>query len=308
MTMRRLTTFIVAVTFAGCIGTDLVDIPLGPQGSQAVIDEDELSLLVGQEHLLNFKLLATDGSEINANWDWFSQELTVASVDLIGNVTANGTGQAWIFGTANGEFTDSVLVTVLNNPNEIASVTIQGSEDPIEVGQTVQLEAIVRNLDGDIISTGVSWSSSDEQVAAVNQTGLVSAISDGTTEIVASAEGINSVPFPITVGSDAGDTRTGTFSGRNGYNAEGTAVLNLGSDRSLEFLSDFKTQSGPGLYIYLSPNASNVDGALNLGEIVATTGAQSYEISPAANLDGLDHVIIYCKPFGVLFGIATLEE
>ena len=103
-------------------------------------------------------------------------------------------------------------------------------------------------------------------------------------------------------------SRTGTFRGVNGYNAEGTAVLDEASnDRTLEFLADFRTQNGPGLYIYISPSSSNVTGALNLGEITSTTGAQVYDIPSTAQLDGLDHVIIYCKPFGIPFGFATLE-
>jgi len=80
-----------------------------------------------------------------------------------------------------------------------------------------------------------------------------------------------------------------------------------GDQAVLKFSSDFVCQNGPGLYIYLSPISSGVTGGLSLGMIKSTSGAQEYELPNGSNPDLYDHVIIYCQPFGVLFGAASFE-
>ena len=98
----------------------------------------------------------------------------------------------------------------------------------------------------------------------------------------------------------------GTNAGTN--NVTGTATLdNSGSTAVLTFDSDFQTQYGPGLYVYLSPNANNVNGGVDLGKIKSTSGEQSYNIPSNVNPDDFDHVIIFCQPFRVPFGSANLQ-
>ena len=304
----RVTVFLVLVlTMTACIGTDLVDIPLGPAPSAAVIEESELSLIKGDSYTLSYKLIATDGSEVAAEWEWSCRNLTIADVSQEGTVIAYEPGQAWVDGVANGSFHDSVLVTVAENPDAIASVTIEGDTTNMMAGDTRQLTAVLRNVSGDVLTGDVSWQSNDPDIASIDDNGLVSAVTDGKTTIVATSDNISSVPFEIIVGS-SNVTRTGMFSGRNGYNAMGTAILETIEDQTiLAFGGDFVTQSGPGLYVYLSPNAENVTGGLSLGELNSTSGAQAYELPGGADPGQYDYVIIYCQPFGVLFAVAPLE-
>jgi len=90
----------------------------------------------------------------------------------------------------------------------------------------------------------------------------------------------------------------GSFSGQNGYSASGTAVLTVdGSQASLRFESNFQTQSGPGLFVYLSPNRTNVSGGVNLGQLQSTGGEQSYTVPGSVNTADMNFAIIYCMPF-----------
>lgn len=294
-------------SMAGCIGTDLVDIPLGPVPSEAVIVETELSLITGDSYTLSFKLLDTDGSEVPAEWEWSSRNPTVAEVDQLGAVMAFEPGQVWIDGVANGSFHDSVLVTVAVDSDAIASVSVEGETTNMLVSDTRQLTAVLLNVDGDELVGEVSWMSNDDAIASIDENGLVTALSNGTTSMIATSSNINSVPFDIVVGS-TDMTRTGMFSGKNGYTAMGTATLQtMGANSSLSFGSDFATQSGPGLYVYLSPNENSVSGGLSLGKLKSTSGVQSYDLPGGADPTLYDYVIIYCKPFGVLFGGAPLQ-
>ena len=69
-------------------------------------------------------LLAADGSEVDADWAFTSRDQSIATVDIAGTISGLSAGQTWVDGIANSNFKDSVLVTVVSDPNEIASIMI----------------------------------------------------------------------------------------------------------------------------------------------------------------------------------------
>jgi dienelactone hydrolase len=75
----------------------------------------------------------------------------------------------------------------------VASVTLSSTEVSFEyAGETATLVASVRNQSGDIVSgVGVAWDSEDPAVATVSPTGEVTAFSNGSTTITASAGGVS---------------------------------------------------------------------------------------------------------------------
>lgn len=74
-------------------------------------------------------------------------------------------------------------------PPTVASVEVSLAIDEIMIGQTVQLTATVRDIDGNVLSVGVRWSSSDTLVATVSQTGLATGVAAGTAVITVTAGG-----------------------------------------------------------------------------------------------------------------------
>lgn len=70
----------------------------------------------------------------------------------------------------------------------VGSVEVRPIEATAEEGGTQQFIAILYDLHGNIMNDDVSWASSDENVATVDQTGLASAIDDGVTTITATSE------------------------------------------------------------------------------------------------------------------------
>jgi len=70
-------------------------------------------------------------------------------------------------------------------------------------------------------------------------------------------------------------------------------------------LENFKSTNGPDLYVYLSTDTEATD-IVNLGALKANTGNQNYEIPDGTDLEKYNHVLIWCKSFGVLFGSADL--
>ena len=69
----------------------------------------------------------------------------------------------------------------------VESVTLSQSSAEIEIGQTLQLNATVSPSTA--TKKDVTWSSTKSSVASVSSSGLVTAVSEGTTIITASADG-----------------------------------------------------------------------------------------------------------------------
>jgi alpha-tubulin suppressor-like RCC1 family protein len=70
-------------------------------------------------------------------------------------------------------------------------VEVQPLEATVEPQATQQFVAILRDLHDNVMTGEVSWASSDETVANVDQTGLATAIADGIATITATSERIS---------------------------------------------------------------------------------------------------------------------
>ena len=82
-----------------------------------------------------------------------------------------------------------VLVACVTEPSVVPAVTaieIAGGDRTLEVGESYQLSATVSTVGG--ASDALSWGSSDEGVASVDATGLVTAIAVGSTTISATSD------------------------------------------------------------------------------------------------------------------------
>ena len=68
----------------------------------------------------------------------------------------------------------------------VTGVSITEGDQTLEIGQTVQLTAVVEPENA--TNKNVTWSSSDEAVATVSATGLVTAVAEGTATITVTTE------------------------------------------------------------------------------------------------------------------------
>ena len=114
---------------------------------------------------------------------WQSSNASVASVDQNGNVTAIGVGSTVISAEAD-RVAGTATVTVQQIP--IASCRLTPGSSKITVSQQVQPSiTLLDSAQGIIPPTGrpVVWSSNNEVVASVSQSGLVVGLRAGTAEI-----------------------------------------------------------------------------------------------------------------------------
>ncbi len=82
----------------------------------------------------------------------------------------------------------------------ILSVVITAPKPTIAVGETLQLTAIARDVNGlTIPNASIAYTASPTSVISVNETGLVTGIAPGTGSITATSGNVSSPPFAITV-------------------------------------------------------------------------------------------------------------
>jgi uncharacterized protein YjdB len=298
---------LAGIFLASCIGLDEVfdEIPIDDL-SKIEVTPDNLALMVNESATLMATYYNAFGMEANTALDWASTDMQIVSVDNAGRITALQPGSCRITVTANNnpDLTAETMVNVVSDPTQVGIIDIEAPSTTIAVNGMIQLVAIAKNVAGEEVEgIAFTWESMDENVLEVMQNGKVTGKANGDATVTASAQGITSPPLKITVGKS--NTRTGAFKGLGGYTVKGTASL---STDNLSFSSDFSADNGPGLFVYLTKASNSVTGGVELGTLSSTNGGQSYSIPSNVDSKDFGFVLIYCKPFGIPFGIAELEK
>ena len=116
---------------------------------------------------------------------WASGDASVATVDRSGLVTAVANGTATITASAGGA-SGTAEITVTQSPDSVAIVPAEATLAAL--GDTVRLTAEAFDANGHgVAGAEFSWESNDDAVVAVDGTGLVTAVANGTATITATA-------------------------------------------------------------------------------------------------------------------------
>jgi hypothetical protein len=111
--------------------------------------------------------------------------------------------------------------------------------------------------------------------------------------------------------------KEGEFAGQDKFHkGSGRAIIYQSPDGSrLLRLEDFSVTNGPDLRVYLSPvhkpeGAGDVtaQGHVELAKLKGNKGNQNYAIPDDADVTSLRSVVIFCKPFRVIFSVAPLQD
>lgn len=105
------------------------------------------------------------------------------------------------------------------------------------------------------------------------------------------------------------ETASGQFESRV-HPGEGTAALiDLPDGSTVLTLTDFATDNGPDLLVYLVPAdspAGSDEGAIDLGALKGNKGNQQYAIPAGTDLEQEWRVVVWCRAFTVSFTEAPL--
>ena len=130
------------------------------------------------------------GDPLSTNVTWSSSDESIATIDQSGLATAVAEGIVTITATAE-LVSGSATLTVEAPVPVVGSIEVTPIDVTLESGRTQQYVALVRDVQGNPMSADVTWSSSDESVAIVDQSGLATAVSQGTAIITAAAGSVS---------------------------------------------------------------------------------------------------------------------
>ena len=183
---------ISAAMFSGC----KKDEPTGPNGGngggggQTVavtgvsLNKQTLSLVEGGSETLTATV--TPSNATNKAVSWKSSDASVTTVDNNGKVTAVKAGSATItVTTTDGSKTATCTVTVTANSVAVTGITIDKTEISKVAGETEKLSATV--APDNATDKKVTWTTSDANVATVDESGNVTAVAAGSATITAKA-------------------------------------------------------------------------------------------------------------------------
>ena len=141
------------------------------------------SLTVGGTQQLSATVSPSNAT--NKSVSWSSSNTSIATVSSSGLVTAKAAGSATITCKANDGSGKYATCSVKVEAIKVTEVRLNYTSVPMKIGDTKQLTATISPSNA--TDKSVTWSSSNTSVAKVSNTGLVTAVSEGTATITCKA-------------------------------------------------------------------------------------------------------------------------
>jgi len=176
------------------VGEPVASVRITPQQSVQIVRLGQTKQLTAE--CLNAAQQVLTGRTIT----WNSNNPVVATVSGSGLISGNALGSATI--SANCDNTASANITAQVTPVPVASVTLTPSTVTLSVGAQSQLLATARDSAGNILSLqgrSVLWTSNNEPVATVSNTGVVTGRGIGSANVFVSVDGMVSAPAAVTI-------------------------------------------------------------------------------------------------------------
>ncbi|MDR9855812.1 phosphodiester glycosidase family protein [Paenibacillus sp. VCA1] len=159
------------------------------------IKEQDVKLAVGETRRLTAQVKPEQATDKSVTWSVYSADPAdqeVVSVSAEGLVTAKALGTAVVRATSTADpnvYGDTTITVGRVPEGVIESIRLQG-KDNLKVGETDQTvtEAVYQDGTRIPLLDGVSYDSSRKDVASVNERGMVTGLSEGTTVISATYE------------------------------------------------------------------------------------------------------------------------
>ena len=160
-----------------------------------ILDRQSAELNAGSSLTLKATVKPAGSSDVT----WESSAPSVAAVSAAGKVTGKATGTAVITAKTGNGLKASCTISVSNWPT---GIKISPAKGKLKVGQVGQyVITLTGGTDGDIY-----FESSDDDIAEVDQEGVVTAIAPGSVTITATTENGISATATLTVSGSSGNT------------------------------------------------------------------------------------------------------
>lgn len=186
---RWLHAALLGAGLGACGGGDGPVAVSGPGPATAVVIELPSPLLsVGEVRHASARVVDSLGNHVTTRFvTWSSENVSIATVDQDGGITAVGVGETRILATS-AELVGEIKIRVV--AARAASITVATPKHTITWNATTRVVADVRDRYGNQLApTRVGWSSSWPEVISVDQEGVVTAHATGAAWIRALGDG-----------------------------------------------------------------------------------------------------------------------
>jgi uncharacterized protein YjdB len=264
-----------------------------------VISPESKSVVTGDTAMFSIMYYNTLGAEAAAppGITWASSDASIATVNQ-GIANGVSAGQVEIKATYKNSIAKTLLTVVAGN-TQTATVEIEQKVVELKLNESFTLTALAKDVNGNTVAGKIfSWETDSAEYATINAaTGEAMAKGYGTANITVSADGIKSSPAMVQV------IRIGNFSQMA---STGAAKLKIENGiLKLQTSTDFSVSAGPpDLRIYLGNSNNNINNALEIASLNDRKGMQSWNIAGIVNITQYRYVIVWCKQFGGVYGVA----
>ena len=262
------------------------------------------SVLIGSTTNFTLKFYNNKGvlSNLPATTTWSSDNTAVATITQQGVASGVANGTTNIKASYNNISATAILTVVANN-TQLASIMLMPSNTvELLLNANDQITAVGKNNAGTVIpGLSFQWLSNASNMVQVSSTGMITGAAYGTTNITASAMGVQSAPVMVQV------IRKGNFAGSNSMGAAKLKIEN--GVLKLQTTTNFSVANAPDLRIYLGPNATNVNGAVQIAPLSTagqTSGERTWTVPNGVSISQYRYAIVWCAQFGGTYGVADL--
>ncbi len=260
-----------AEIYANQIGAKFVNREVN--ATNVTLSSTTLSMIAGAKHTLVMSVTPNDFTDEVV---WKSSDTNILTVDNMGVITAKAVGTANVR-VAVGEKTASCAVTVVQ---PVTSISLNRSTLSLDAFEDYTLTASV--YPDNAADKSVEWTTSDEKIAIVSQTGKVTPLSKGTADITVTAKDGSgrTAKCTVTVTSEGQlCTQYSQLESAHNYanNTNKVWKYTYSGAKTLEVTFDSKTNVDDGydfIYIYDKDNKEikKATGTQLAGKTIQTTG------------------------------------
>ena len=149
-----------------------------------IIIDDNVSLYVGERKVIDVKIVPEDATDKSVIWESENNDIALVLNGTVEGI-APGTTKVKVSSTSD-KITSECMVQVLERT--IEKIELDKTEINLVKGNTITLTSVI--TPNDLHDKKITWTSSDSNVATVDENGMITAIGNGSTEIKAMVDGI----------------------------------------------------------------------------------------------------------------------